>query len=888
VGEFARRDFGPTSVAVMLPIPSPVSDGWPTVPGNGEPHVTVCYLGKLDSIQDADDVATIVSLHAAKLRDEVVTLGELEYFDNETRVAYVAVQVSDAVRKVQARIQADLVAAGFEPSIYEPWTPHATLAYLPPGSPYLGTVPTGSWTIGRNTLLSGFGAPEPAIDEPYPISYAEIQVWRGDQRVQISGWEWEQPDEAGKRNFQARAEARRAARGIGADDRADLSIKLKLKIETEEDHDEDADEADESETPQLWRWCTEGCEVHGARVDATGSWIWRTQGDGDVRPEHAVLDGMEFDTGERHPTEGEPGEAYGCRCYKEIAPVVHSNRTTPTKRQQQAAARQTKAAQKQALTRNDRAPAVHTESRVHVETVHRADKAQLLPPEVQVNGWRRFPALYSRAEIVQVYGSIREYRAAADVFAQPSMDSGRGIPWELRHSSELLTPDTVLGVARGVVLTVEQHKDGLHTCGNVVAWDRDLFDAIGDPESEFTKGWAPELSVAYRCKVDKRPGTTDAGEAFDQRQFDIVWNSLAQEPNGRAGTARILSSRLDSRAVTSADAMLAIARRQTPPTKPVFFDRREWVRFDSARQPQTSSRKDASMYPFIKALAAQAGLSEADIAALLEVGEADLEATLSALTEEQAVNLAGLFKPSAPPAEAPAETLAVEAAPPAVADVPPPAEAPPAEAPPAESAPVVEMAKVTIGEAEVEVPTAAATYIAELQAKIAESMAREDAAAERLDADANRIGLERAIEAGNAIYLARQSYGPDWSPESRKDAAGNATPISLTDWQYAAIRGAYGDDVGGSMIARIDAAPAAARPVLLTERLHDAEAVLLAKSSTVEAVRKAIGDARKDQSERADATPTDDPIVEAKKKQRDVAAGKKSPKTNNLTAHGAA
>lgn len=87
------------------------------------------------------------------------------------------------------------------------------------------------------------------------------------------------------------------------------------------------------------------------RGDAVGLRIWRTQGDADVRPEHAALEGVVFEVGERHPTEGEPGEAYGCRCYWEMVPVVHSGRSEPTKKQQAAAERAKKRAAKLARER---------------------------------------------------------------------------------------------------------------------------------------------------------------------------------------------------------------------------------------------------------------------------------------------------------------------------------------------------------------------------------------------------------------------------------------------------------------------------------------------------------------------------------------------------------
>jgi SPP1 gp7 family putative phage head morphogenesis protein len=49
----------------------------------------------------------------------------------------------------------------------------------------------------------------------------------------------------------------------------------------------------------------------------SGSYTWRSQGDGHVRPLHAQLAGTERRWDDPHPTEGHPGDAYGCRCWAE-------------------------------------------------------------------------------------------------------------------------------------------------------------------------------------------------------------------------------------------------------------------------------------------------------------------------------------------------------------------------------------------------------------------------------------------------------------------------------------------------------------------------------------------------------------------------------------------
>lgn len=48
----------------------------------------------------------------------------------------------------------------------------------------------------------------------------------------------------------------------------------------------------------------------------TTHYIWRTRGDGNVRPSHTANDGKIF-AWDTPPATGHPGETYGCRCAAE-------------------------------------------------------------------------------------------------------------------------------------------------------------------------------------------------------------------------------------------------------------------------------------------------------------------------------------------------------------------------------------------------------------------------------------------------------------------------------------------------------------------------------------------------------------------------------------------
>ena len=478
-----------------------------------------------------------------------------------------------------------------------------------------------------------------------------------------------------------------------------------------------------------------------------------------------------------------------------------------------------------------RAPAVHTESRNAVE-VYRVDTAMVGPAVASGTDWKRYGVLYSRADIVQSYirdgREVREYRARADVFDETSRMSGVGVPVEVRHSPDLLTPYTVRGVAGGATLTVEVHPDNLHTCGVIMAWDSELI-AHCDAGSE--------LSVAYRCKVDSRGGTTDSGKRFDLRQYAIAWNSLAAEPKGRAGTARVLE-RLDAhdRVVTSSAAMLQLAAAASRP-KTIIFDLGEWVRYDGApipSEPDPDPSKDPNMASPLSTLLTATGQSMAEIAASIGITEPELTAIIegkSDLTADQAAKMVAAM------AKMPADKTP----------------APPMGAP----------AKLMIDGKEMDIAPEVATYIAMLEEKVmmageradrsevasraaaAELKVRKDAQADMVTrADAEQMVADQATKLAHTIAVARKARGDAWSPDVRKDAADNVLHASLSDWQRGAITGVHGDVEGAKILARIDSKPPADRAMLLDVRFDDAADELARRTDNANSTKAEIERAR--------------------------------------------
>jgi 2'-5' RNA ligase len=490
-----------------------------------------------------------------------------------------------------------------------------------------------------------------------------------------------------------------------------------------------------------------------------------------------------------------------------------------------------------------RAPAVHTLSRNLIEVV-RVDRATVIrldsvdytdklvgglePARKLDNGWWKIPTLYSVGGNIQSYfedgREIREFRPYEEVTHPRSLASGVGIPWELRHSPALLTPDSVRGVAQGCVLEVWAHPDGIHTCGHSIAWGGELLDSISGPYPE-----AGDVSLAFRAQLDRRPGTNDYGEKFDRRQLMPIWNSKASEPQGRAGSARVLTpDRMDAAGpvITSAAQMLAFARRSKS-FSPIPFDRSNWSRFDSAPLPEATH-----MNPIIQALLDQAKLTPTDLAAMLGIAEADLGKMLMGEAEMPAELMAKFMSAlkggEAAPAAAPAQ----------------------AAAPPAQDG----GGKVSIGGKDFEVPPEVAAHIAMLTEKAEIAVEKADraetskiAVVTKLTAlessqtelvpraDAERMSAERAMAYAEVIMLARQTNGTtivegnvvEFTPEPRKDAAGVELPLTIRDWELAAIRGAYGDDAP-AIIERIDAADPLAQGTIIAMRIEDARKGLTA------------------------------------------------------------
>lgn len=143
------RDAEPGLYTLVLVLRAP-KDVARWVPYKGEepsaPHVTLLYVGKIEPskmIAIVDAVRRVMA-SAPPLRIDFDSVG---YFDNEQRVAFARVLYTAELLDLHDALRAAVAETGVEIKQHPgPYTPHMTLAYLPPGEPYDGPYPAHGWT----------------------------------------------------------------------------------------------------------------------------------------------------------------------------------------------------------------------------------------------------------------------------------------------------------------------------------------------------------------------------------------------------------------------------------------------------------------------------------------------------------------------------------------------------------------------------------------------------------------------------------------------------------------------------------------------------------------------------------------------------------------------
>lgn len=130
---------------------------------------------------------------------------------------------------------------------------------------------------------------------------------------------------------------------------------------------------------------------------------------------------------------------------------------------------------------------------------------------------------------VQDYGDHVEYRDAAEVFDPRSMATFEGVPVTVGHVAWIdmgNVREHSVGYAKNI------RRDGIHLAGDLVIFEPKTIAGIESMN-------LVELSAGYSADLDETPGRTDAGDAYDAIQKNIVANHIALLPKytARCGTS---------------------------------------------------------------------------------------------------------------------------------------------------------------------------------------------------------------------------------------------------------------------------------------------------------------------------------------------------------------
>jgi hypothetical protein len=294
-----------------------------------------------------------------------------------------------------------------------------------------------------------------------------------------------------------------------------------------------------------WCWHVDSaCPVHGEGhrddvLERIGRWAWGTQGDSRVRPAHAALEGREFADGERHPTEGEPGDAYGCRCFKIPLPERFGGREGMGSEQFEAVERvskrakveglktaakfQARRAKARAAARGDSSPH-ELDVRLDRSTLRETPKGWLVRGVAGAGDQLLDYPEYGRTE----WRSLAELEAAAPTLLH--------CPITIEHEVKSVDRDNWQDVSHGHVTDWEIRDKLLHF--EALITTRRGFEAI-------TQDGLTKLSLAYSLdpQAAKTPITLPDGRRAGGAQRGITFDNLTLTDTPRAG--EIAALRLD-------------------------------------------------------------------------------------------------------------------------------------------------------------------------------------------------------------------------------------------------------------------------------------------------------------------------------------------------------
>ena len=170
------------------------------------------------------------------------------------------------------------------------------------------------------------------------------------------------------------------------------------------------------------------------------------------------------------------------------------------------------------------------------------------------HGFLRVNARLSKTGVF-AYKNGREYRSDEEVFRTDSLESLKGAPVTDFHPMEnnsecFLTAANAKDHIIGITESVE--RDGDYLKGSLIIFHEDAIKAI-------ESGARKEISLGYKCRLDKTPGSIK-GQAYDGIQRDIIVNHVALVPTGWGRAGADCTIRTDSKTTTTGTAMSEVIR----------------------------------------------------------------------------------------------------------------------------------------------------------------------------------------------------------------------------------------------------------------------------------------------------------------------------------------
>ena len=197
----------------------------------------------------------------------------------------------------------------------------------------------------------------------------------------------------------------------------------------------------------------------------------------------------------------------------------------------------------------------------------RFDRARFSPrSKLTTQGFVKIPCSYTRAgvfEYTRVDGrTVRELRAEEDVFDPESLATISGATVTRDHPGDgMVTPSNVKKWGVGFAAETVSRTDSTAS-GFITVTEKSVIQDVGS-------GKLCEISMGYKCRLDKTPGVHPVHGRYDQRQHRIRYNHVALGEAGWNRAGEDVGIRYDSAGET-----LAVQRADARTQLRILVDQR--------------------------------------------------------------------------------------------------------------------------------------------------------------------------------------------------------------------------------------------------------------------------------------------------------------------------